>query len=90
MADRSHKIPLFSVKEEELLLLISLPTRGLSTLRQELTKLGEVSLSEADAAPNAPTTLLQVTFVRQPPIFPPAASTRWQGTMIASGLRASA
>src|SRR2546425_2434453 len=58
------------VKEEELLLL-SLPTRGLSTLRQELTKLGEASISEADAAPNAPTTLLQVTFVRQPPIFPP-------------------
>ena len=60
------------VKEEELLLLLSLPTRGLSTLRQELTKLGEVSISEADAAPNAPTTLLQVTFVRQLPIFPPA------------------
>ena len=26
----------------------------------------------------------------KPPAFPPAASTRWQGTTIAKGLRASA
>jgi hypothetical protein len=59
------------VKEEELLLLVSLPTPGLSALRQELTKLGELSIPEVGDTPNTPTTLLRMTFVLQPPVFPP-------------------
>ncbi len=52
------------VKESESLLVISLPTGKLSTLRQELSKLGSVSAPEAEAAPSAPTTLLRLMFVR--------------------------
>lgn len=61
------------VKEEEHLLLISLPTQELPTLRQELTKIGEVSPLDTDATLGAPTTtLLQVMFVRQLAAFLPA------------------
>lgn len=52
------------VKESESLLVISLPTGKLSTLRQELSELGSVSAQEAEAAPSAPTTLLRLMFVR--------------------------
>lgn len=52
------------VKENESLLVISLPTRKLSALRQELSKFGSVSTPEAEAALSAPTTLLRLVFVR--------------------------
>ncbi|HEV8715725.1 MAG TPA: hypothetical protein VGX03_23215, partial [Candidatus Binatia bacterium] len=46
------------VKENESLLVVSLPTQKLPTLRQELSKLGSVSPAEGEAPPSAPTTLL--------------------------------
>ena len=52
------------VKEEEHLLLISLPTHELPAFHQELTKMEEVSVLAADIASGSPTTLLQVTFVQ--------------------------
>ncbi|MGH7963150.1 MAG: YIP1 family protein [Candidatus Binatia bacterium] len=52
------------VKEGEGLLIVSLPTKELAALRQELTKLGSVSAAEAESPPSAPTTLLRLTFVR--------------------------
>lgn len=61
------------VKEEEHLLLISLPTRELPTLRRELTKLGEVSPLDTEAALGDPTTtLLQVMFVQHLAVALPA------------------
>ena len=52
------------VKENESLLVVSLPTQKLSMLRQELSKLGAVSTSDKEATPSAPTTLLRLMFVR--------------------------
>jgi len=52
------------VKEEEHVLLISLPTQELAALRQKLIKMGEVRNLEADGAPGTPTTLLQVMFAQ--------------------------
>ena len=52
------------VKENDSVLVISLPTRQLSALRQELSKLGSVSAPEAEAAPSAPTTLLRLMVVQ--------------------------
>jgi hypothetical protein len=52
------------VKENESLLVVSLPTQKLSTLRQELSKLASVSTPEGEAPPSAPTTLLRLMFVR--------------------------
>ena len=52
------------VKDNESLLVVSLPTGKLSTLRQELSKLGSISASETEAVPSAPTTLLRLMLVR--------------------------
>lgn len=52
------------VKENENLLAISLPTQKLSSLRQELSKLGSITAPTAETEPSAPTTLLRLTFVR--------------------------
>lgn len=52
------------VKENESLLVVSLPTQKLSTLRQELSQLGSVSTPAGEATPSAPTTLLRLMFVR--------------------------
>jgi hypothetical protein len=60
------------VKEEEHLLLISLPTPELPAFYQELSKMGQVSALEADLAPGSPTTLLQVTFIQQVAVSYPA------------------
>ena len=51
------------VKENESLLVVSLPTQKLSMLRQELSKLGVVSTPDEEATPSAPTTLLRLMFV---------------------------
>ncbi len=51
------------VKESETLLVFSLPTQKLPSLRQELSKLGSVSAPD-EATPTAPTTLLRLMFVR--------------------------
>jgi hypothetical protein len=52
-----------TVKESETLLVFSLPTQKLPALRQELSKLGLVSVSEEDPG-DAPTTLLRLMFVQ--------------------------
>jgi hypothetical protein len=51
------------VKENETLLVFSLPTQKLPALRQELSKLGSINVSEEDPG-GAPTTLLRLMFVR--------------------------
>ncbi|HKA54682.1 MAG TPA: hypothetical protein VKJ47_13570 [Candidatus Binatia bacterium] len=51
------------VKENESLLVVSLPTQQLSALRQQLSKLGSVSTPDGEATPSAPTTLLRLMFV---------------------------
>ena len=53
------------IKDTEGALTISVPTSELPTLSQELTKLGQLSGSETDTEPSAPTTLLRVLFVQQ-------------------------
>ncbi len=50
------------VKEDEGLLIVSLPTEKLAGLRQELAKLGTMQTTAEEAAPSAPTTLLRMTF----------------------------
>ncbi len=67
------------VEEEEHMLLLSLPTQRLSELHQELTKLAEVSAPKADVIPNAPTTLLQVTFVGRLSVVSPPVPERLPG-----------
>src|SRR5713101_2050793 len=67
------------VEEEEHMLLLSLPTQRLPELHQELTKLAEVSTPKADVIPNAPTTLLQVTFVGRPSVVSPPVPERLPG-----------
>ena len=52
------------VKENESLLIISLPTQKLPAVHQELSKLGSISTPETEATPHAPTTLLRLRFVR--------------------------
>jgi hypothetical protein len=52
------------VKENESLLVVSLPTQKLTTLRQELSKLASVSTPEGEATASAPTTLLRLMFGR--------------------------
>ena len=50
------------VKEDEGLLIVSLPTEKLAGLRQELAKLGTMQTTAEEVAPSAPTTLLRMTF----------------------------
>lgn len=52
------------VKEGKGQLIVSLPTKELTALRQELSKLGSVSAAETESQPSAPTTLLRLTFVQ--------------------------
>jgi hypothetical protein len=59
------------VQEDELLLVISLPTQRLPALRQELSMLGETSTAEAGVIPNTPTTLLHVKFIHSPSVILP-------------------
>jgi hypothetical protein len=59
------------VQEDELLLVISLPTQSLPALRQELSTLGEASTPETGVIPTTPTTLLHIKFVRSPSVVSP-------------------
>lgn len=52
------------VKEGKGQLIVSLPTKELTALRQELSKIGSVSAAETESQPKAPTTLLRLTFVQ--------------------------
>jgi hypothetical protein len=52
------------VKDEEGLLVVSLPTQELVAFRQELAKLGSLGAPGADTEPSAPTTLLRLLFVQ--------------------------
>lgn len=59
------------VREQENLLLISLPTQELSVMREKLTKLGTASNPENELIPRDSTTLLSITFVREPSVASP-------------------
>lgn len=52
------------VKENAGLLIISLPTKELAALRQELNKTGSVNAAETESQPSAPTTLLRLIFIQ--------------------------
>jgi len=52
------------VKENAGLLIVSLPTKELAALRQELNKTGSVSVAETEPQPSAPTTLLRLIFIQ--------------------------
>jgi hypothetical protein len=52
-----------TVKESDTLLVFSLPTQKLAPLRQELSKLGPINVSEEDPG-GATTTLLRLMCVR--------------------------
>jgi hypothetical protein len=49
------------VKDEEGLIVLSLPSAKLTELRDKLEELGTVTSSESSSAPKAPTTLLRLT-----------------------------
>ena len=50
------------VKDEEDLIVLSLPSTKLTELRDKLEELGTVTSSESSSAPKAPTILLRLTF----------------------------
>ena len=56
------------VQEQETLLLISLPTQELGAFREKLTKLGTASTMGNAVAPSVSTTVLSITFVREPSV----------------------
>lgn len=61
------------VKEEDGLLVVSLPTQQLSELRERLTALGATYTTREKTDPQAPTTLLRLTF-QKPAQKPPQES----------------
>jgi hypothetical protein len=69
------------LQEQEELLLISVPTQELGAFREKLTKLGTATNPENELIPHASTTLLSITFVREPSLAspPPIEPQRLEG-----------
>jgi hypothetical protein len=59
------------IQEAAHLLVFSLPTEKLMALHRELSKLGQISALQADAALSAPTTLLRLMFSQPAVSLPP-------------------
>jgi hypothetical protein len=59
------------VQEREDLLLISFPTQELGAFREKLAKLGTANNLENELVPSASTTLLSITFIREPSVASP-------------------